>query len=84
MKAKTQSWIFLLMMFFAGPAFAHGGGLDKCGGHKDRKQGGYHVHDQARFCFCNPQSENCSAKGERERNPEQGNKPVEPGRSVVR
>jgi len=63
------------MMLFAGPVFAHGGGLDKCGGHKDKKQGGYHVHDQARYCSCNPQSESCSAKGDRERKLEQGNKP---------
>jgi len=68
--------IILLMMFLAGPVFAHGGGLDKCGGHKDRKQGGYHVHDQARYCSCNPRSENCSVKGERERKPEQSNEPI--------
>lgn len=81
---KAKFWIFVLMALLAGPVFAHGGGLDKCGGHRDRKQGGYHVHDQIKYCSCNPQSENCSAKGERERDPEQGNKPVEPGRSVVR
>ena len=71
---KMHFWIFILMMFFAGPVFAHGGGLDKCGGHKDRKQGGYHVHDQAKYCSCNPQSESCSAKGDRERKPEQKDK----------
>ncbi|HSW51918.1 MAG TPA: YHYH domain-containing protein [Sulfuricaulis sp.] len=73
MKAKFLI-IFLLMMFLAGPVFAHGGGLDKCGGHKDRKQGDYHVHDQARYCSCNPRSENCSAKEGGERKPEQKDK----------
>jgi hypothetical protein len=71
---KAKFLIFILMMFLAGPVFAHGGGLDKCGGHKDRKQGGYHVHDQARYCSCNPRSDNCSVKGERERKPEQKDK----------
>ena len=27
----------------------HGGGLDKCGGHNDRKRGGYHYH-QGPYC----------------------------------
>jgi hypothetical protein len=27
----------------------HGGGLDKCGGHNDRKNGSYHYH-QGPFC----------------------------------
>ena len=25
-------------------SLAHGGGLDKCGGHRNRKTGGYHYH----------------------------------------
>ncbi|HLB48507.1 MAG TPA: YHYH domain-containing protein [Anaerolineales bacterium] len=81
---KMHFWIFILMMFFAGPVFAHGGGLDKCGGHRDKKQGGYHVHDHAKYCACYPQSENCAAKESRERKPEQGNKPVGPGGLEVR
>jgi hypothetical protein len=26
------------------PAYPHGGGLDACGGHNNRKAGGYHCH----------------------------------------
>lgn len=79
---RTKTCIFILMLLTTGPAFAHGGGLDKCGGHKDRKQGGYHVHDQARYCSCNPQ--NCGAKEGRERKPEQGNKPAASGGVEIR
>jgi len=43
-------------------ASAHGGGLDKCGGHEDRGGGGYHVHDWALFCGCNPKAEECILK----------------------
>jgi hypothetical protein len=39
--------------------FAHGGGLDRCGGHNDRKHGGYHVHNRAEYCACNPSAEGC-------------------------
>jgi hypothetical protein len=73
---KVKFLIIILMMILAGPVFAHGGGLDKCGGHKDRKQDDYHVHDQTKYCLCNPQSENCSAKGGRERKPEHSNEPI--------
>jgi hypothetical protein len=73
---KTKFPIIILMVSLVEPVFAHGGGLDKCGGHKDRKQGDYHVHDQARYCSCNPRSEDCSAKEERERKPGQSNEPI--------
>lgn len=38
---------------------AHGGGLDKCGGHKNKKAGGYHVHNKAKYCACNPRAAEC-------------------------
>lgn len=44
-----------------GTALAHGGGLDKCGGHKDKKRGGYHVHKVAKYCACNPKAAECTA-----------------------
>ncbi len=75
---KVKFLFFIFMIFLAGPVFAHGGGLDKCGGHKDRKQGGYHVHDQAKYCACNPQSRNCTTKEGRERKPEQKDKSIPP------
>lgn len=35
----------LLAILLAVPSiFGHGGGLDKAGGHNDRKNGGYHFH----------------------------------------
>ena len=40
-------------------AYAHSGGLDRCGGHRDRKRGGYHVHNLARYCACYPKGEGC-------------------------
>jgi hypothetical protein len=42
-------------------AAAHSGGLDKCGGHNDKKKGGYHVHNAAKYCQCNPTAEQCKA-----------------------
>ncbi len=42
MKNKFITAIVLLLMSVL--AAAHGGGLDKNGGHKDRKSGGYHCH----------------------------------------
>lgn len=41
--------------------FAHGGGIDKCGGHRDKKQGGYHVHQLAKYCECHPGAAECKA-----------------------
>ena len=40
-------------------ALAHGGGIDRCGGHNDRKRGGYHVHNMAKYCACNPSAAEC-------------------------
>jgi hypothetical protein len=45
-------------------ALAHGGGIDKCGGHKDKKRGGYHVHNKVKFCACNPQAADCKSADE--------------------
>lgn len=38
---------------------AHGGGTDSCGGHNERKNGGYHVHNWSKYCSCNPDSSRC-------------------------
>ena len=48
----------------SGSAFSHGGGLDKCGGHKDKKRGGYHVHNVVKYCACNPKAPECAAPQE--------------------
>lgn len=46
-------------IIIGGTALAHGGGLDGCGGHNNRKTGGYHVHNMARFCGCHPSDPRC-------------------------
>lgn len=38
------SSLWLLGLFYAGPAAAHGGGLDDLGCHHNRQHGGYHCH----------------------------------------
>lgn len=43
---------FLILSILAFEASAHGGGLDSCGGHNDRKNGGYHVHRQEAYNAC--------------------------------
>lgn len=54
--------IFVIMFLVASTSnvFAHGGGTDRCGGHHNRKQGGYHVHNYAKYCACNPDSSECT------------------------
>lgn len=54
----------ILAALAAAPAWSHGGGLDSCGGHNDRKHGGYHVHNQPAYCRCNPAASGCAAKAE--------------------
>ena len=76
MKAKIG--IFILTMLLAGPVLAHGGGLDKCGGHNDNKRGGYHVHNGVKYCSCHPQSENCASKEGGEQKLEQKDKSAPP------
>lgn len=47
--------VSLVLVCGTAAAWAHGGGLDHCGGHHDRKRGGYHVHDWARYRACHPE-----------------------------
>jgi len=54
--------LILLLAVTAARADAHSGGLDRCGGHHDRKRGGYHVHNLARFCGCYPEAESCRTR----------------------
>ena len=53
-------FVTLLFIFLPHPVFSHGGGLDRCGGHNDRKRGGYHVHRYNRYCSCYPSEQGCS------------------------
>ena len=49
----------LLAMSICSSALAHSGRTDKCGGHNDRKHGGYHVHNISKYCSCYPNSDLC-------------------------
>ncbi len=52
---RPKSLSLLLMLVLPiGTVYPHGGGLDQCGGHHDRKQGGYHVHNRRNYCGCYP------------------------------
>jgi micrococcal nuclease len=56
---QREGWFNVLVLSLcsltlATSAVAHPGGTDGCGGHRDRAQGDYHVHDQAKACACYP------------------------------
>jgi hypothetical protein len=59
---RTLLTIVVCQGFLALSAHGHGGGLDKCGGHNDRKAGEYHVHNVAKYCVCHPTAEQCKTK----------------------
>jgi peptidoglycan hydrolase-like protein with peptidoglycan-binding domain len=44
MRQSVFTLVLIAVCIGAGPAWAHGGGLDKLGCHHDRKAGGYHCH----------------------------------------
>ncbi|QMU62758.1 MAG: YHYH domain-containing protein [Gammaproteobacteria bacterium] len=52
-------WIALLIIFTTGEVLAHGGGLNTCGGHNNRKTGNYHVHRMNLHCACHPEQQQC-------------------------
>jgi hypothetical protein len=49
----------VFVLFAATSVFAHGGRTDKCGGHNDRKHGGYHIHNYSKYCACYPDAPEC-------------------------
>lgn len=44
-----MKYLALVLTLISSMAFGHGGGLDRNGGHNDRKNGGYHCHREP--CF---------------------------------
>jgi hypothetical protein len=84
---KTRSWrlvVLALVSLLARPSLlsAHSGGTDSCGGHHDRKSGGYHVHSQAKYCACHPDAAGCagaSAPSPKPTNPGPGSGTAKPG-----
>lgn len=54
--------VAVLILFLSTCVFAHSGGTDRCGGHNDRKRGGYHVHNLSKYCACYPDAKQCKPK----------------------
>lgn len=68
---KNTAKIFILLMLFSTPSFAHMNDsvpkLDKCGQHKGSKFlifRSYHTHNERAFCKCNPSHVKCKSIGE--------------------
>ena len=51
-------------LLFADEAVAHGGGLDRCGGHRDRKAGTYHRHQVRGGAECSGGSRSGGSRSE--------------------
>lgn len=51
--------ILVTILTITSTVFAHGGRTDSCGGHNDRKRGGYHIHNLSKYCKCYPDSPEC-------------------------
>lgn len=53
----------VLILLLSTCVFAHSGGTDRCGGHNDRKRGGYHIHNLSKYCACYPDEQQCKPDG---------------------
>lgn len=68
MKQLIRTFILLaVIMFFMSEALAHSGRTDACGGHKDRKRGGYHIHNYSKYCNCYPDAPECKKIDEKKK-----------------
>lgn len=56
---KRLFFFVVINLFMASSVWAHGGRTDSCGGHNDRKHGGYHIHNYSKYCACNPDAPEC-------------------------
>lgn len=56
---RVATLILTMGLCLPSPGQTHGGGLDSCGGHHDRKRGGYHIHRIAQYCACYPEQKVC-------------------------
>lgn len=56
--------LFSLLALSTTDALAHGGRTDSCGGHNNRKTGGYHIHNYSKYCSCYPDSKTCDVDDE--------------------
>ncbi len=55
MNKITNLLLFLVIL----NVLAHGGRTDACGGHNDRKRGGYYIHNYSKYCACYPGAPEC-------------------------
>lgn len=58
----ARVWVPIIVIIgtlLASAVYGHGGGLDRCGGHHDRKHGGYHLHNMVLYCACLPEGRGC-------------------------
>lgn len=51
--------LLAILLFSASDVLAHSGRTDACGGHNDRKRGGYHIHNYSKYCACYPDAPEC-------------------------
>lgn len=56
---KIFSLAFLILFSIPTYSSAHSGRTDSCGGHHDRKHGGYHIHNYSKYCTCYSGSPEC-------------------------
>lgn len=54
-RMKTTMLIFLCFFLFVSDGFAHSGRTNSCGGHNNRKTGGYHIHNYTKYYNCYPE-----------------------------
>ena len=66
-------------IFLASSALAHGGGIDRCGGHNNRKTGQYHVHHGWKYCACHPEAERCAPREQEPDEPQEEAESSDPG-----
>jgi len=57
---KKLIFSVIIFLSFTSIVFAHSGRTDSCGGHNDRKRGGYHVHNYSKYCACYPNDSICN------------------------
>lgn len=58
---RNALFVAVALVFASTSVYSHPGGLDKCGGHRYKKKGGgYHIHDDAKFCACYPKNKRCT------------------------
>lgn len=65
MKILFLTALSVAFLFSSSLVYAHSGGTNSCGGHNDRKRGGYHVHNYAKHCACYPNADECRPTKER-------------------